>query len=263
MRRRALFLITAAALLLATASPAVAAEPSATSGKETATITRYNGPPQDGGKPVSTATLTEPTRTGPEALAVDSKSADVATLPAGQSVYSDGTDNGPSRATVDALTSGPRPTASATYGASISAVDCQDDSRAYGSSGHVIDHFDYCAASYFLATFQVCTTYWWGTSCETTGTAQWRQVVVGRGYNNSDKVTRYADFVDLLDEWKLTGDAGTHSMTITMSCLMQVGSSCVADSLNGLTQTIDQWATPPSTTYFRFDSQLRAVSATR
>lgn len=177
----------------------------------------------------------------------------MAKLPEGQSVYSDGTENGPSASSRTALTSGPRPTSSAKYGPSISAEDCQEDSEAYENSGHVIDHFDYCATSYFVATFRVCTTGWFGTSCKTTGTASWRQTVLGRGYNNPDKVTRYVDFVDVLDEWKLTGDAGTHSMTVGMSCLTQVGADCMS-SYDALTQTLAQWAVEPSTTYFRFDS---------
>ncbi|GEC10453.1 hypothetical protein SSP24_81080 [Streptomyces spinoverrucosus] len=231
----------------------MAAEASDASTKETTTITRYDGPPDAGGKPISATTLTEPTQTGAEALTVDTETVPVAKLPQGQSVYTDGTENSPSAASIDALTSGPRPMASATYGPSITAESCQNDGQAYRSSGHVIDHFDYCAVSYFKATFQVCTTYWWGTTCRTTGTADWRQTVLGRGYNNADKVSRYVDFVDVLDEWDLDGDAGTHSMTVSMSCLTQVGASCVA-AYPAETQTFAQWAIEPSTTYFRFDS---------
>jgi hypothetical protein len=244
MRRPAVVLILTAAMLLTTVSPTLASEPSPTE-KNTTTITRYDGLPEEGGQPVSSPILTEPTATGPDALTVDSKSVPVAKLPEGQSVYSDGTENGPSASSRTALTSGPRPTSSAKYGPSISPEDCQQDPEAYENSGHVIDHFDYCATSYFAATFQVCTTGWLGTSCRTTGTARWRQTVLGRGYNNPDKVTRYVDFVDVLDEWKLTGDAGTHSMAVGMSCLTQVGAGCVS-SYDDLTQTIAHWAVEPS-----------------
>ncbi|MBC2902449.1 NucA/NucB deoxyribonuclease domain-containing protein [Streptomyces cupreus] len=242
MRRYVLLAVAAATLglLIPAAAPASAAsEPTAT---QFVSLTGYDGPPDQGGVPITPETVT----TTP-----------IAQLPQGTTVYTDGT-AGPSAQTVSALTTGPQPVASAAYGPGLSQSDCQNDAAAYRDAGHVIDHFNYCLAGYFRVTVLQCTIVnGVPTNCRVTGTADFRLSSVGRGHNAS----RFASFTDVLDQWRITGNAGSTSMTLNIRCTTTLGSACDASAPTGHTRTISQWAASNSA-YSRFDSPTTGASGT-
>lgn len=199
----------------------------------------YDGPPGSGGHAIESIPLST-AATGWASVRKDPAELPSAQLPTGLTPYRGGSTQ--AAGSVAPMANG---------GSTIQASDCQASQYSYATNGFVIDHFDFCQASYFQATYQTCGTF----TCDVTGTASWRHTVVGRGYNGS----RYVDFSHVLDQWVITGDAGPRTMTVNMTCQIALGADCTASMPAGLTDTFDGWAAL-SATYFRFDSSAAGAA---
>lgn len=110
----------------------------------------------------------------------------------------------------------------------------------------------YCNVAFLKITKMICNIF--GTNCRVTGTVQWRVGVIGRGTPSG---ARTLNFVMVFDQWAVTGDGASSSLTVSIRCLKTVGSPC--QNANGLantyTRTIPAWMSAP-TTFFDFPSPV-------
>lgn len=110
----------------------------------------------------------------------------------------------------------------------------------------------YCNVATLVITRQVCNIF--GGNCRVTGTVQWRVGTIGWGTPSGQ---RNVNFVMVFDQWAVTGDGASSSLTVSVKCLRTVGSGC--QNANGLansyTRTIPAWMSAP-TTFFEFSSPV-------
>ena len=240
MKRRTLWLAvgSATAVLLAAAAPSVSAKPAQNDVIRT-TLSVFDGPPDQGGRLRQIVPL-EHARAGGDAKTI------LKNIPHPEAALRAGD------VPASAANSGQPPAATAAVAAQdITSADCYANPASQNAPGVALDHLHYCRVEFLVITRLLCNS---SGDCQTTGRVQWRSATIGR---SSASGKRNVNFVTVFDQWGVTGDGASSSLTVSMTCTMTVGSVCNNEPgiANTYTRTIPNWISAP-TVYFEFTSPM-------
>lgn len=198
-------------------------------------LTAFDAPPSLGGRPVISTTLPDRTRppTDPDKALRNIKG------PPATLFHGERTAEPTALSSSDAVNSD-----------SFTLENCYANPQSQQSSGWVPDHLHFCQVTYFTIENRTCT----GSNCTITGTVNWRSGTIGRGTSGGG---RSVNFVNVFDQWIVTGDGANNSLTLAMQCTVALGTGgCNTNPLypNTYTQTIPQWISQGVGAYFEFNS---------
>jgi hypothetical protein len=242
LRRMAAILTTSLSLPILVATPAQssAAERVGRDEVVVTTLRAVDAPPEQGGRPQVVPLSEGKTGQRPEEV-LNNVGAPMAALLRNENAAEDVERGHPS--------SGPKAVAAAAE--DVDLLDCYANPASERPEGWVVEHTRYCKVAFLVITRQVCSIF--GGGCRETGSVRWRSGTIGRGGSGQ----RTINFVMVFDQWTVTGDGGSASLTVGMNCVMTVGSPC--QNSNGLasshTRTIPNWISAP-TVSFAFSSPV-------